>query len=101
MRKAKLTFDELADLAASLSRVDIVCHRSPDADTLGSALALAAVINENGGDAEIKCADEVGERYRFLLDGTFGKSMAVNSHFRADAEVISVDVASISPLGSL
>ncbi|MCD7748137.1 MAG: DHHA1 domain-containing protein [Firmicutes bacterium] len=98
---ARLTFDELADMAAGLSRVDIACHRSPDADTLGSALALFSVINANGGDAEIKCADRVGERLRFLIDGRVGNAVTINSEFRAGAERISVDVASVSQLGSL
>jgi len=55
----------LARLAAS-QRVLVACHENPDADTLGSALALARVLEHHGASVTIACADPVPALYDFL-----------------------------------
>ncbi len=92
-----LTEREAAEILAGMTagRVDIVSHTSPDADTLGSALALAAVINENGGDAEVVCSDRVPEYLCFLTEG-----VCIRSTLREGARRVSADVASPSQLGA-
>lgn len=46
--------------------VTILIHKSPDGDALGSALALALVLEAKDKDVEIYCWDEVPYFYRFL-----------------------------------
>jgi len=41
-------------------------HENPDADTLGAALGVAAIIERNGGTAALICADPVPSLYDFL-----------------------------------
>ncbi len=89
-----ITEREAARRLAEARRVDIVSHISPDADTLGCALALAAVMNENGVDAQVVCSDAVPEYLRFLTVG-----VDVKSELRADACRVAVDVASPPHLG--
>jgi bifunctional oligoribonuclease and PAP phosphatase NrnA len=47
-------------------RVMAVCHENPEADALGSALAIALAVEELGGRATPVCADLVPEMYGFM-----------------------------------
>ncbi|MEO7118366.1 MAG: DHH family phosphoesterase [Candidatus Limnocylindrales bacterium] len=49
-------------------RVLTVCHRDPEADALGSALATALIVESLGGMATPLCADPVPAMYGFLPD---------------------------------
>jgi nanoRNase/pAp phosphatase (c-di-AMP/oligoRNAs hydrolase) len=41
-------------------------HESPDADSLGAALAIACIVERRGGRATVVASDEVPALYRFL-----------------------------------
>jgi NTE family protein len=43
-----------------------VCHENPEADALGSALAVALAVEELGGRATPVCADAVPQMYDFM-----------------------------------
>jgi bifunctional oligoribonuclease and PAP phosphatase NrnA len=47
-------------------RVLIASHENPDADTLGAALGIAAIVERSGGTASLLCADPVPPLYDFL-----------------------------------
>jgi phosphoesterase RecJ-like protein len=47
-------------------RVLIASHENPDADTLGAALGVAAIVERGGGQVELLCADPVPPLYGFL-----------------------------------
>jgi len=47
-------------------RALVASHENPDADTLGAALGVAAIIERNGGTAALICADPVPPLYDFL-----------------------------------
>ncbi len=47
-------------------RALVASHENPDADTLGAALGVAAIIERNGGTAALICADPVPSLYDFL-----------------------------------
>jgi phosphoesterase RecJ-like protein len=51
---------------AEARRALVASHENPDADTLGAALGIAAIIERNGGVAAIICADPVPPLYGFL-----------------------------------
>jgi bifunctional oligoribonuclease and PAP phosphatase NrnA len=54
-------------------RVLVASHENPDADTLGAALGIAAIVERNGGTASLVCADPVPQLYDFLPGmGRFG-----------------------------
>ena len=59
----------IARLKAALEgaqSVALVCHLSPDMDTLGSAVALRYILEAQGKRAVVYDQDEVPERYLFL-----------------------------------
>jgi phosphoesterase RecJ-like protein len=68
-----LTVDDVAAVPAEVvSRmraartVLTVCHENPEADALGSALAVALAVEELGGRATPVCADAVPHMYDFM-----------------------------------
>ena len=50
----------------SAHRVLTVCHENPEADALGSALAVALAVEELGGRATPVCSDPVPPMYSFM-----------------------------------
>jgi phosphoesterase RecJ-like protein len=65
----KLSAVECKEILESITRPLIVMHSNPDADTVGSAAALADVYSQLGITAEYACADKIPERLAFLLEG--------------------------------
>jgi bifunctional oligoribonuclease and PAP phosphatase NrnA len=68
-----LTADDLAAVPAEVVArlrgardVLTVCHENPEADALGSALAVALAVEELGGRATPVCADVVPDMYSFM-----------------------------------
>ena len=70
----------------------ILCHKSPDGDTLGSAFALCLALRKLGKKARVLCADPVPQKYSYLP--------YCDEQFEEKA-VIAVDVADTKLLGSL
>lgn len=56
----------VAERIAAGRRVLIASHENPDADTLGAALGIAAIVESGGGTTELLCADPVPALYAFL-----------------------------------
>ena len=68
-----LTGEDLATVPAevvarlrSARRVLTICHENPEADALGSALALALVLEQLGATSTAVCADPVPVLYDFM-----------------------------------
>lgn len=72
----------------------LLCHSTPDGDTLGSAYALAMGLVAMGKKCMIKCADEIPAKY-----GYFTNAFA-NTEINYET-VVAVDVADIALLGNL
>ena len=47
-------------------RILVNCHRSPDSDSVGSALALSKIVEAMGKEVLIVCPNEIPEDLRFL-----------------------------------
>lgn len=90
----------VGDAADRLVGIDalILTHKNPDADALGSALALADIIRQCGGTARAVSADSIPERLAFL---TQGEDFAYSEGDENDRTVIAVDTASPAQLGGL
>jgi phosphoesterase RecJ-like protein len=57
---------EVVDRLRAARRVLTICHENPEADALGSALAIAMLVEANGGVATPVCADPMPAMYKFL-----------------------------------
>ena len=47
-------------------RVLAVSHENPDADTIGAALAVSAIVAAAGGSADLVCSDPIPPLYEFI-----------------------------------
>jgi bifunctional oligoribonuclease and PAP phosphatase NrnA len=56
----------VVDRLRSARRVLTICHENPEADALGSALAIAILVEQGGGVATPVCADPVPAMYAFM-----------------------------------
>ncbi len=60
----------IAEAAALLREQDdilILCHKSPDGDTLGSGYGLLHGLHSLGKRARVECSDLIAERYSYLF----------------------------------
>jgi bifunctional oligoribonuclease and PAP phosphatase NrnA len=57
---------EVLDRLRAARRVLTICHENPEADALGSALAIALLVEANGGVATPVCADPIPAMYDFM-----------------------------------
>lgn len=80
----------------------VLCHARPDADALGSAMALSLWLQKKGSPARVVCANEIPERLRFLAEGVQDSILlsSVPAGFE-NARVVTVDTASPAQLGEL
>ena len=74
--------------------IQIITHKNPDGDTLGSSFALLHVLKKMGKNAEVICSDKVSKRMRFISDGIEELLPTFDPDF-----VVSVDVASPNLIG--
>ena len=71
----------------------ILCHASPDGDTLGSGYALKLGLSSLGKKAKVLCPDTIPSKYNYFMDDS-------DSDFNHET-VIAVDVADARLLGGL
>ena len=97
-----LTVSDAAEAICRAKNLLILFHVHPDGDAVGSAFALRAFVERNGGRAWCACADEIPERFRFITNGVQESILveAIPEDFSPDT-VLSVDTASPSQLGAL
>lgn len=97
-----VSLEAAAEMIASARKALIIFHVHPDGDAVGSAFALKAYIEHNGGEAVCLCADKLPERFAFVYDGVQEDvSMdAIPDGFAPDLTV-SVDTASPSQMGAI
>lgn len=98
----KLSMDELVDRIIPDTDTLILFHRHPDADAIGSTLALRLLLKAQGCRVSIACEDEIPERLQFLHDGKqeFAQYTRLPSDY-SPIQIIAVDTASPSQLGAL
>jgi phosphoesterase RecJ-like protein len=58
--------DAVVERLRTARRVLTICHENPEADALGSALAVALLVEAHGGVATPVCADPLPPMYEFL-----------------------------------
>ncbi len=88
----RVSIKEAAQLLLAHDNILILCHRSPDGDTLGSGYGLLHALTAAGKTARVDCADMIAERYSFM----FPQKVA---EFEPEY-VVAVDVADPRLLGA-
>lgn len=86
--------NKIADLLMQNYNILVLCHVSPDGDTLGSGAALVLALRSFGKKAFIGCADKIAEKYEYLAENVIAEDYSPDF-------VVAVDAASIKLLGAL
>ena len=88
----RVSIEEAAQLLLAHDKILILCHRSPDGDTLGSGFGLLHALQTLGKTARVDCADVIAPKYSYLFPQTV-------SDFEPEY-VVAVDVADPRLLGA-
>ena len=91
----QLLAKEAAEKLLLLNSPVIIMHGRPDADTVGSAMALIKILRKLGVSAEYTCSDPIPQRLLFLIEGEKEAAELDNRN------LVAIDVASPAQLGSL
>ncbi len=89
-----ITLKETAKFLKKNNNYCVLCHASPDGDTLGAAAALVIALKKMGKNAFIVCPDEIPEKYSYFLSKDFLNKCEYST-------AVAVDVADMQLLGSL
>lgn len=92
------------ELLSAAGTVAVACHVHPDADSIGSGLALATVLDEAGTAVQVSFADPAGPALlpQSLRSLPGGQLLVAPDVLRRDADlVVTVDVPSLDRLGGL
>ncbi|ORX01122.1 phosphoesterase [Mycolicibacillus trivialis] len=90
-----------AELVSAATRVAVVCHVHPDADTIGAGLALATVLERDGKDVQVSFA--APERLpQSLASLPGGHLLVAPAALRREVDLaVTVDSPSVDRLGDL
>lgn len=86
------TVTDVAKMLKEKDKVVILCHRSPDGDTIGSAYALYDALKSIGKTVRIECADTFGTRFAHITDGIIFEDFIPEY-------IVAVDVPNVKLLG--
>ena len=92
-----ITLEEIAAFFREGDNFQLLCHKRPDGDTLGSALGLMRALQHMGKTVYISCAHVLAANNRFLFED---EEILVDRDY-GDVTLVAVDVASLSLLGEL
>jgi bifunctional oligoribonuclease and PAP phosphatase NrnA len=96
MKKTALLRDAWKRLIENHSFI-LACHENPDGDALGSALALAHVLRQQGKDVTVVCEGGLAENYRFIPE----QETLMESTDRRDFDVgVLIDCEGLKRAGS-
>ena len=91
---SKITLDQVADILKEHNNIRIICHRSPDGDTIGSAYALLFALRGMGKKCCVVCSDELPKKFGYITDNAEVQEFDVEF-------TIAVDVADRPLLGKV
>lgn len=92
-----ITLEEIAAFLKANDNYVLLCHRRPDGDTLGSALALRNALRHLGKTVHIVCANDPSPNNLFLFD----ENEDICDRDYGEITAVAVDVASLSLLGDI
>lgn len=87
------TIENVAKTLREKDNIVILCHRSPDGDTIGAGFALYNALLNLGKTVRVECADAFGSRFAHITDGIAFEEFVPEY-------IVAVDVPDINLLGS-
>lgn len=93
----ELTINKTANLLKEQDNILIISHKSPDGDTIGSALALCLALQELGKTVFFACSDDIPKKFDYLTKNVI-EQLYLNEG-NNPSFVVSVDIAAKSLFG--
>ena len=87
-----MTVQQACEYLMGQDEILILCHQSPDGDTLGSGFGLYYALRAMGKQAKVACSDPIPHQFSFLLPEQLPDF--------APQCVVAVDIADTQLLGS-
>ena len=91
-----LQVEQAAALLLQHDWILLLCHQSPDGDTIGSAYALCHALHQRGKRANVIYSDPIPQKMKFVLNGLDTSLLMPPGAARF---VVSVDIADAKLLG--
>jgi len=91
-----LTLSEAISFLKIKKKTLILCHKNPDPDTIGSAVALSLLLKELGSESDIACSDNLGSRFDVIIKNREILTKVCAKDYK---KIIAVDVAAPVQLG--
>ena len=89
-----ITVEQTAQMLLDSDNILLMCHKSPDGGTLGSAAALCYGLKQAGKTCAVVCADKIPAKYDYLNLPVYAGEFDIK--FK-----VAVDVASLPLLGDI
>jgi phosphoesterase RecJ-like protein len=96
--------EQLANWLKQQKNIDIIIHKDPDGDTIGSSLAFRQALQAIDIEAEIYCTTNIPDNYAFLPDYDLIKSQQIppglSSHSAGEkaAAIVALDCATVGQI---
>lgn len=90
-----ITLQQAAELLLGNDQITLLCHRSPDGDTIGSACGLYHGLTQLGKQCRVRCCDDFPQDIAELI------ACPTRTEGFQESYVVAVDVADIKLLGAL
>ena len=87
-----MTISKAAEFLQSNNNYLIICHKSPDGDTIGSGFALCYALRDSGKNANVVCHDTFSKRFDYIYESYKPKSFKIQNY-------ITVDIAASQLMG--
>jgi bifunctional oligoribonuclease and PAP phosphatase NrnA len=92
------TYSKLSEGLARFQSFGLVCHKKPDADAIGSTLAMAAYLTSKGKQIQLYCVDAIPEYLRFLTQNAAFKT-EVDLFWNEAKAIIAIDCGDLGMTG--
>lgn len=88
-----ISIEKASQLLKQNDDILILCHRSPDGDTLGSGYGLYYALTSIGKRCRVECSDEITKKFQFI-------TLDYNPQEFEEQFIVAVDIADTQLLGS-
>ncbi|MCL2076923.1 MAG: bifunctional oligoribonuclease/PAP phosphatase NrnA [Oscillospiraceae bacterium] len=99
MSKTGIDIKQTAEFLSENDRFTLICHASPDGDTLGGTFALCGALQKLGKNARIITPEIPSVRFDYLKNAVSEQDLGVSQNSAREI-VITVDVADTTLLGN-
>ena len=93
-----ITVEQTAQMLLDNDNILLMCHKSPDGDTLGSAAALCYGLKQAGKTCAVVCADKIPAKYDYLNLPVYAGEFDIKFKFLLGFSILDFIKSKLSPV---